>query len=466
MKKILLLVIIFSSLVLVFFRQKPQTCKNCNVIFLYVDTLRADKLPCWGYKQNTTPNLCKFAEKSVVFKNSYSQSSWTLLSNMSIITSLLPSQHKVRRANLDSLNESIITLPQSFQKNGYDTVFIGPLDHYHLPMDKGVGKGFREKILYESLDDWYQGIEILEKNQTKKIPTFLYLHTYDVHDSWRILTSTKYFHPDRFNQIVWESAKNYLEEYRDPSGTNTGTDYQKLYQGLKNAKNLTQAKIVFDQVPIDVRTEILTLCLLQEVDTSDKNMMRYLEEVYAKTLTDFDEKLGKFLDTLEQRGILKNSTVVLTSDHGDSFGEHGEFNHANNLYNSETYVPLIYHFPNVKPGTRFELTQSIDIYPTLCGLAGIKCPKNLTGKNFTASMFADTTDWQNTWLTSEFGDNSELKAIRSHRWKLYIDEKKQTRELYDLLLDPKEQKNLSEKYPGLVEHLQKVLYFIELTQKP
>src|SRR3989344_6085507 len=96
-------------------------CKDCNVILISLDTLRAKSLPCYGYEKNTAPNLCEFAKKSFLFTNSYSQSAYTLDSHFSIFTSLLPSSHGMTTLFVNTLNEKVQTITQILRNSGYKT---------------------------------------------------------------------------------------------------------------------------------------------------------------------------------------------------------------------------------------------------------------------------------------------------------------------------------------------------------
>ncbi len=437
---------------------------------MYIDTLRADELPCWGYTYDTMPNVCHFAENAASFKNAYSQSSWTLPVNMSIITSLYPSQHNMLRAYIDSLDPSIVTMPQTFQANGYYTVFVGQLDNPHLPIDKGLGRGFDEKIKYETIDDWHKGLSILEKNNAKGIPSFLYMHTYYVHDSWKAaetdsldfhfageMSNPYHYDPQRFNKTIWDTATAYLEY--NPADVQGGTEYGKLGKDLESAKNVNAAKIIFDQLPDNTKSIIRDLSITKELDPTNLKLMQYLRNYYDDSLFTLDRQIGIWLEELKQKGLLQNTIVVIAGGNGEAFGEHDVLGHAKNLYDTVTHVPLIYYFPNIQPQTRYELTQSIDIYPTLCGLTGIKCPVNISGSNFAKSLMGNYYDNQNTGLVSEFGDQSELKSIRNLRWKFYINEQTKDKELYDVLLDKGERTNLIQKYPQIADHMEQMLYY-------
>ncbi len=156
-------------------------CKDCNVILISLDTLRAKSLPFYGYDKNTSPNLFDFANKSFLFKNTYSQSAYTLDSHFSIFTSLYASSHKMTVPFVSNLSESIITLPQIFKQNGYETYYLGVTKDFNLPLNKGLGRGFDHEILTYDPDGWIKGLKI-QNLASKKF--FAFLHTYRVHEPY------------------------------------------------------------------------------------------------------------------------------------------------------------------------------------------------------------------------------------------------------------------------------------------
>src|SRR5574340_199102 len=125
----LLLIIIIGTLLLLDNRVPTKDiCAQCNILLIDIDTLRADDLPCYGYQKNTAPNLCAFAEKSVIFNDNYSTSYWTQPSIFSTITSLYPAFHRVEKI-FDRLSPEIPTLAEVLHKNGYRTVYVNAVNN-------------------------------------------------------------------------------------------------------------------------------------------------------------------------------------------------------------------------------------------------------------------------------------------------------------------------------------------------
>ena len=156
-------------------------CKDCNVILISLDSLRAKSLPCYGYEKNTSPNLCEFAKKSFLFKRVYTPSSKTLDSHFSIFTGLYPKSHGVNVPFTSVLDKKIRTLPQIVESNGYATLFSGPLIDPHLPLDRGFERGFRYKEYGDEPRFWFDN---MKKYGLLGRKFFAFLHTYDVHEPY------------------------------------------------------------------------------------------------------------------------------------------------------------------------------------------------------------------------------------------------------------------------------------------
>jgi len=166
--------------------QKSTTAryKNYNVILIYIDTLRADRLSCYGYSRKTSPNIDKLANESIVFTRNYTPITYTLASFMSIITSLYPKSHGVLEILKDKLSPGIKTLAEVMHIYGYKTAWFGPKGDPHLDPAIGFGLGFDEIMpSNESHDlDNPQGRDLcnwLEANKDKRF--FLNFHTYKPH---------------------------------------------------------------------------------------------------------------------------------------------------------------------------------------------------------------------------------------------------------------------------------------------
>ena len=278
---------------------------SINVILISLDTLRADHLKCYGYKRNTSPNIDKLAKDSVVFFNTFSHAPYTLSSHMSMMTSLLPMNHKVLYIDR-SLNPSIKTLADLLRNNDYITVaftgggqvsarygFSKGFDFYYEEYMGGVHINSAER-LFKHASKW------IRKNKNLKF--FLFLHTFQIHNP--------YHSPPPFGQIFLK--KEYPWKYISLQEI-LGQGYPRLFRELK-------------------RIEKENVIALYDGE------IRYTDECFIKP----------FIKELKKLNLYDRTMIILTSDHGEEFRDHYSWGHGHNLYNEVIKVPLIIKFPYSK----------------------------------------------------------------------------------------------------------------------
>ena len=152
-----------GSFILRQIKKQNPLCKDCNIVWISLDTLSAKHLPCYGYPRNTAPNLCKFAQENIRFANAYSNSFWTLPSSVSEFTGLYPETHKVITYN-DVLNGNTPFLPQILQKNGYTTLFGVPLENPAIPVKNALNRGIDKYLNEFQLDIQKETTKFQEAN--------------------------------------------------------------------------------------------------------------------------------------------------------------------------------------------------------------------------------------------------------------------------------------------------------------
>jgi len=445
--------------------KKKPVCEKCNVILVSLDTLSALHLPCYGYHRDTAPNLCRFAKENILFINSYSQTPFTISSHFSIFTSLYPSTHQMVKPYAGYLKEEYLTLPQVFRMNGYQTIYNGALINNHLPLDRGLGRGFNsiQKGSIYSWDIVFQ--ELIKKNKEKR-PTFAFLHTSFVHDPYLVghnkrlftnlpeypnipLTKEEYnaFTPEFLSFLI-----NYLEIDFEYAGL-VFSD-KKLLDKLKGAKNLAAAQEIFNNLSNEEKKLAIKYWNGSRIDRNDKNQIEYLKALYDEAIYELDKKLTKLFSLLEDPELAKNTIIIITSDHGEEFMQHGELYHGRNIYRTSTYVPLIIYIPGVKKNKINDLIQGIDIYPTVLGLTGLSPQSFIQGNNFTDVILKRKNAKTNQYVISDFND---IVGVQDKKWRLYFNMKDPKRsELYDIEFDPFEQEEVKYLYPTIYEELVKV----------
>lgn len=289
-------------------------CEGCNIVVVSLDTLRADHVGCYGYHRPTTPNLDGFASASVLFEDAISQSAWTRPAHASMFTGLYPSEHGVvAMSERRMLGPDLPTLAASLSAAGYRTAaFTGG---GNMSAHFGLGRGFDT---YRSpgrrlRDSLVPALEWLDGGGTG--PFFLFVHGFDSH-------------------------RPYRSEPRDRRAL--GLD-------PKRAEG------------------ILAAC---KGDGGPDSMAPFVAE-YDAAVHRGDRALGTLFNALGERGLFESTVVVVTSDHGEEFLEHGRCFHIHTLYAEVLRVPLVVYVPGLMPRrVAGVVPASASLAPTLLDVVG------------------------------------------------------------------------------------------------
>jgi arylsulfatase A-like enzyme len=435
-------------------------CKNCNVILISLDTLGSNHLPCYGYKRDTAPNICKFAKENVFFTNSFSNASWTLPSHFSIFTSLYPKHHGVVLGDTDILSKKVTTLTQNFKTDQYDTIYVGPLLDPSMPLDKGLGRGFNtiKGSRYNNLKTWNFGLTQLLNNAKNGKKTFLFLHTYWVHSPYVVedlgrKDNNHAFTNEHISEIplTMKESQEFTSDFYDYVMNNYGknlnnttdNDFTKSIQRLKDTSNYIRAKSLYYSFNDDFKMKLSNRYYLDKISAS-KDKILYARDLYDESIFYLDQNFKQLFSITSHKELKNNTILIITSDHGEEFAEHGNISHpANDLFNTVTATPLIMYIPGIKQRTISNLVQSIDIAPTVLNLVGIKTPDTFEGIDLTDLILNKKYARSNPYLIS---NGQGIDSIRNKKWKLYVkyslpsQDKKM--KLYDLVNDPLENHNV------------------------
>ncbi len=427
--------------------------KRPNIILVSIDTLRADHLHCYGYyRKDISPFIDSLAEKGILFDQTISQCPWTTPSHASIFTGLYPSSHGVNqtifllvraRSNREidityqGLDPNIPTIASRFRKKNYITqAFCGGGT---VSGDIGFAHSHSG---YAEIDFAKEGTELVKKwiDKHKDLPFYLFLHTFRVHAPYTDL--------------------HYAHEVLNAEQTDSLQDF------FKNA----------DKVLADQPKKLKQLGVLRKQVT---------EALYDGGIHETDKKLEEIVVYLEEIGLLDSTIIMLTSDHGEEFGEHDPNNiydsHGKTLYDEVIRVPLILYIPKSEySGCRIKSqVRLIDLFPTLCDLANIKYHKpDLQGRSL-IPLIQGKENQSRDAFSEAIVTGPEKKSIRRPDSKyIYTFKIKDNtlprglishhpgyEEFYLLDQDPGEKKNLAPVKPdsclGLLELINKTL-----TRKP
>lgn len=354
-----------------------------NVLILLLDAARPDHLGFYGYKRPTTPEIDRICKDSLVFTNASTVAPFTLASTASLFTSLYPDTHSVVDPE-NRLSEKIPTMAEAFRKAGYETVMVA--NNPFLAPTFGFNRGFDVCAEEESYGpDRAELVTDRVLAELDKITGafFFYVHYLRPHDP--------YNSPQEIHQLFDRSRK--VRTY-DIDAMDSGT------------------------VPI---TRDQTNDIIDDYDAG---------------LRVVDRELGRLFEQLGKRGRLENTIVVIVSDHGEAFGEHGRMLHSSTVYEEMIGIPLILYYPAaVKAGKNENLAQNIDIFPTLAGLANIPLPDFVQGQ----SLLTKTRKYS----FSRTNGYKPVFSVSSRDAKLIHDSQKKPAQFYDLRKDPLERAPIS-----------------------
>ncbi len=388
-----------------------------NIILIVIDALRPDHLSCYGYPRDTSPNIDKIAQQGVRFTQAIAAGSWTVNSVPSILTGTYPFVHQVRDWNALK-NSSIETLVHFLDQQGVQTALFTN----HAGIDTiEVKDDFATVHISNNLnEDDYEltrkVINWLEANDAEQF--FLYLHYQGVHSPYVIPEPYKSKYLDDEFRIKKEIPISPEHRSEDRTGG---------YDGF--------AKIPYVMV---------------ENNISD---VSYYIAQYDGAISYTDEQVGWLMDGLQRLELLKNTIVILTADHGEMLGEHDFYFTHETCYENNIRVPLIVRFPGLFPKGKIIAQQVslIDIAPTILEIVRIDIPNYMQGKSL-QNLFKKQEFILHPYIYCEI-DNT--RAVRTEGWKLIQDGL--SCELYNLLDDPEEQRNLINKEQGRFQELKMVL---------
>lgn len=462
--------------------RKKTICPKCNIIIIDIDTLRADALSCQGPSKPTSPNICEFFKKGVIFEQNFAQSNWTLPSIFSTMTSKYPFAHGMYESFRDRLSWETPTMAEYFKKAGYQTIWAGEVGESWGPTVKNGGlRGFDEVIepepFRQQLSSWSQ---IVRQVSLKQSPFFIYFYSSDLHMPYTLndneVPIDDLGKPDGF-PVSYEdflpSLADYLKEHVDSVFTPLAIDaHPELFRDIE-ATDKYKILEYFQSLDLDKTGSDISYVFngfspfywsytnhIYSDDAEDqRKRVQYVRMLYDSKVFSVDSQLSQLFKVLDESEISQNTIVVLLSDHGEEFMEHGEFGHTGHLYNELLHVPLLIAIPGVIPGRKSEVTQNIDVLPTLIDATRIYRISIMQGNSLIPLMKGQSRVNDAYSISSIEKSASSQMSIQNNRWKLIADSSGGLKsiELYDLEVDPLEQHNILDREPKLAEGLLRVL---------
>jgi len=377
--------------------------KKTNFILISIDTLRADALGVYGKKPTTTPNIDSFARSSDLWLNCYSTSNKTNPSFCSILSGLYSKHHTIYNLK-DPLPKYILTLPEIFKKNNYDTIAVVSAFHLHSGADlcRRFSKYKVTEETFSSEEAIFEAIDFL-KNTYR--PFFLWLHIFDPH--------TPHTAPEPFFSGYYATKKfdyfpfNYFDNHRKGGHLKYIDEYL-----------LANPEMYYDEVA-------------------------YL-----------DFYLGFLFNFLKENGYFENSVIAFLSDHGENLNEHNCVSDHHGLWETTTHIPLILKVPQKKDNKIYEhLVQSIDLFPTILRLLNFKINKN-DGFDLYPEYNPKTREFV---FAEALEDNEIMVRSKTYLFKINKTNNIINTFLYNLIKDPKETLDVSNQNQRVIRNFMEII---------
>lgn len=390
-----------------------------NVILLTIDTLRRDVLGCYG-EGNLTPFIGSIQDRCIRFNMAHSPGPYT----QAAFPGILASSYYLEYGKQKILSAKRVLVSEVLKKAGIMTA--GFHSNPYLSDYFGWNRGW--DVFYDSMEDevddkvpYIKADKINQKVQTwlspyvsvgTYKPFFLWVHYMDVHEPY--IPNRKYI--DMVNPSIHLSKEEML----------------KLFQNVLLKRNV-----------------------------SDQGTVELLRKLYSAHVREVDDAVRDFFEILEKWNVLKDSWVILTTDHGDEFGEHGGLSHDGKMYSELVHVPLIIYEPmREKCEVCDTLVSTLDISPTIVYLFGLKPVEGFQGHSLfplkdypMKGVFGEAVDKHGS---KEKGEEKEVHYYREGDLKIIYRERDDAWELYDLSDDPKELNNIIRTSPSAEAMKEKV----------
>jgi uncharacterized sulfatase len=432
---------------LLFFTTVAQAAKP-NVLFIIVDDLTST-LGCMGNAHVHTPQMDAFASRGVRFDHAYTQFALCNPSRCSFLAGCYPEKTKVFDlvTSLRGGLPKVVTLPQHFKDNGYVAGRIGKV--FHVPDPK-------TKLEVELAAPLHKDTALFEDAKAENDPDDKPHGTAKGEGFNRAWAASSKPDTEFTDYQIASDAISTLEQFRDkPFFLAVGfiRPHTPYVAPKPFFDSIDKAKLVLPPFYRESGEDVSKLP--PSALRPNNNVFRYADptldeardamQAYLAATGFVDSQVGRVLAKLKELHLDENTIVVLTGDHGYQLGEHGLWA-KQTLFEGGTHVPLIVAAPGVKAGVRDGLVEQIDLYPTLCDLAGLPLPKHLQGRSLKPMLDDPNAKGKQIAISTMVSTRTKLTghSLRTDAFR-YIewDEGRGGEQLYDERTDPDELHNLA-----------------------
>lgn len=404
----------------------PETTVPPNILFISIDDLRPT-LGAYDDEVAITPNLDQFAAEGMTFRQAFCQAAVCAPSRASLMTGIRPDSTRVWHLGdkFREINPATVTMPQYFARNGYHTVNIGKIFHNYMPdsiswdePDLRPARYLRPDWLGRDGETFYIS-EAVNRSQEIKRDSLLKLRPVRYADGWN--TGPAWEAADVHDTLYYDGAQTELAKR---TLTRLAGMEQPFYFGLGYFRPhlpFTAPKKYWelynpDSIPLAANPDIpegapvWTMNSMYELRHYDgfghighptsayrmsEDTARILKHGYYASVSYVDALFGQLVDHMKKLGIYENTIIIVWGDHGWKLGDHNSWGKMTN-FNIDLHVPLMIRYPNQEQrGVRTNaLVELVDMFPSLCELAGVEIPDYMQGTSFVPLLKDPDRPWK------------------------------------------------------------------------
>jgi arylsulfatase A-like enzyme len=408
-----------------------------SVIFIVMDSARADRFSAYGYGRDTTPCLSALAERGLLFEQAISAAAWTIPSHATFFTGLYPSEHRCQHHRIQ--DDVGPLMAEVLRAAGYQTIAV--VNNTLLHPDSGLTRGFDEYVSIGEQPERMRGPKLGRH----------FARGMGWRDSGAWLTNRTVFERLGRARRPFFLFVNYME-----------THFPFLPPPALRRRFIRRRRHSWQRFPLALRFMKGRYWAL--LTRRDPAVFSLLSDLYDGELAYLDSRIGELVDWLDSKRLSENAILVIASDHGENLGDHGLLTHHFCLYDSLIRIPLIVLWPGRLPeGERVQdVVSSADLMPSLCRALGLEFwspprpgparPMLLEPRRECAPGLESFSEYHPPFYVKEWARSNpeidlatyahQLSAIRTDRFK-YIEGSDGRQEFYDLASDAQEVNNLA-----------------------
>jgi arylsulfatase A-like enzyme len=407
--------------------------KKPNVVFFFTDDQRFDTIHVLGNEQIITPNMDWLVRHGTTFTHAYIMGSMSGAVCMPSRAMLLSGRTLF---HLDKLGGTVppehTTFPEVFRNAGYTTFQTGKWHQDAKTYNRCFTNG--AKIFFGGMSDHFK-VPVRDYDPTGRYPKQAVHSDEGRHSS------------ELFSEAAIEFLKGYREDkpflmYVSYTAPHDPRDMPRKYRDMYDPAGMELPKSFMPEHPFDNGEMKIRDENLAPWPRTPEEIRRHQAAYYAM-ITHVDAQIGRVLETLKETGHAEDTVIVFSADNGLAVGRHGLLG-KQNLYEHSVHVPLVFCGPGIAKGRKYDIfCYLLDIYPTLCDLAGLPMPAGLEGQSLAPAMRGQGQDERESLF---FAYKDIQRAVRDERFKLieYNVAGQRTAQLFDLADDPWELKNLAQ----------------------